>query len=35
MYREWKEMEFPKEMQDEVRENERIMGGEGWQEKSI
>ena len=49
MYREWKEIEFPKgyciwiwEQQDwevdqeidgKVREDGRIVGGEGWQEK--
>jgi hypothetical protein len=50
MYREWKKIEFPKELymnlgttrlrdrprnrrQDEVREDGRIVGGEGWQEK--
>jgi hypothetical protein len=51
MYREWKEIEFPKEYyimnlgttrlrgrprnrwQDEVREDGKTVGGEGWQEK--
>jgi hypothetical protein len=52
MYREWKEIEFPKEYllymnsetkrlrsrprnrwQDEAREEGRITGGAGWQEK--
>jgi hypothetical protein len=38
IYRGWKKMEFPKECrgrsrngwQDEVREDGRIVGGEGW-----
>jgi hypothetical protein len=52
MYRECKEIEFPKRVlymnlgttklrgrprnrwQDEVREDGRIVGGEGWQEKN-
>jgi len=48
MYREWKEIEYPKYMnletrrlrdrprnrwQDEVREDGRIVGGEGWKER--
>jgi hypothetical protein len=45
MYRKWKKMQFPKNLetrlrgrprnrwQKEVRENGRIVGGEEWQEK--
>jgi hypothetical protein len=38
MYREWKKIESPKgrprnRWQDEVTEDGRIVGGEGWQEK--
>jgi len=46
MYREWKEIEFPKgyclriweqqdwEVDQEIGEDGQIVGGEGWQEKS-
>jgi hypothetical protein len=34
MYREWKKTELPRNRrQNEVREDGRIVDGEGWQEK--